>query len=275
MKRAIQASGYTNSTPRYCSMIREKNKVKRVNFCNELIDNNDDLSDIVFTDECTVQLHGNKVVCYRPSYAAAVHVPVPKHTLKCHVWAGISKRGKTQILTFDGILRKEFFVDQILDGTLKPFLQRAFPDGVRFQQDNDPKHTSNLAKGYLEDNNIPTIKWPSESCDLNPIEMVWNEMKYFIGKEMPRTKDDLVCAINKFWDGLTAERCTRYIEHIFKVVPVCVLMGGQSTGDMPGRIFCERSRGKSIAYFNDKLKDPEVQARATRLLAKFIPVVDE
>ena len=61
-----------------------------------------------------------------------------------HVWAGISKRGVTKILVFTGIMKKEFFVEEILKNTLLPFLTQTYPDGNRFQQDNDPKHTSKL-----------------------------------------------------------------------------------------------------------------------------------
>ncbi|KAK3106153.1 hypothetical protein FSP39_013781 [Pinctada imbricata] len=268
IKRAIAAADWTHSKPRYCSMIRDVNKQKRVEFCKELISTNDSLENVVFTDECTVQLHGNRVTCYRPRHATAVHVPVPKHVLKVHVWGGISKRGATQILIFDGIMRKEFFVTEILEGTLKPFLVSHYPEGGRFQQDNDPKHTSRLAKQYLADNNINTITWPSESCDLNPIEMLWSEMKHFIGKRVPRTKEQLISTIFQFWSELTPLKCQKYIDHVYKVAPVCVLMNGFPTGDLPGQILREPSFGKNFAYFSEKLRDPNVHSRACLLLAK-------
>jgi hypothetical protein len=47
-----------------------------------------------------------------------------------------------------------------------------YPEGHRFMQDNDPKHTSNLAKEFMQVNSINWWKWPSESCDLNPIESI-------------------------------------------------------------------------------------------------------
>ena len=34
----------------------------------------------------------------------------PKHPTKVHVWAGISKRGRTGICIFEGIMKKEMFV---------------------------------------------------------------------------------------------------------------------------------------------------------------------
>lgn len=104
----------------------------------------------------------------------------------------------------------------------------------------------------------------SESPDLNPIEMVWNELKRNIAKRDPRTKDDLSNCIEEFWiEHMTKEKCNTYIDHMFKAVPVCVMMDGVATGDAPNKIFNESSRGKSIAYFQEKLySDRTVMERA-------------
>ena len=108
----------------------------------------------------------------------------------------------------------------------------------------------------------------SESCDLNPIEMVWNQLKRHVSRVSPTTKADLITTIDNFWNTtMTVELCNRYIDHIYKVVPVCVLLEGKATGDVPNKLFPERSEGKSFTYFNDKLKVPEVQNRATSLLS--------
>ncbi|KAK4521024.1 uncharacterized protein ATC70_004012 [Mucor velutinosus] len=41
---------------------------------------------------------------------------------------------------------------------------------VIFQQDDDPKHTSNLVKGYLQEQSYQVMEWPPQFPDLNPIE---------------------------------------------------------------------------------------------------------
>lgn len=266
--RVIKEAGYTASAPRYCQMIREVNKVKRVDFCKQLVLDNDNFNDIVFTDECTVQLHDNKVVVYRLRNESATPIPQPKHPLKVHVWGGISRRGTTRLLIFDGILKSDFFVENILEKTLLPFIKSVYPDGHRFQQDNDPKHRSKLAKSFMIDNGIQWWDcWPSESPDINPIEMVWNMLKRRLAKKTLKTKDDLQTALQEFWTrDLTIEYCNRFIDHLYKVVPVVIALEGRATADVPRKIFPERSYGKSISYFKTKLDDPSFTKKIEHLL---------
>ena len=42
-----------------------------------------------------------------------------------------------------------------------------------FQRDNDPKHTSKLVKGFLEQKGVNVMQWIAQSPDLNPIEYFW------------------------------------------------------------------------------------------------------
>ena len=67
----------------------------------------------------------------------------PKHPLKVHVWAGISRHGATNICIFDGIMDAELYCS-ILETTLLLFINQTLPHH-RFMQDNDLKHTSRRA----------------------------------------------------------------------------------------------------------------------------------
>ena len=49
----------------------------------------------------------------------------------------------------------------------------SFGHGRNFvlQHDNDPKHTTKLTKEWFENNGISSLNRPSQSPDLNPIEI--------------------------------------------------------------------------------------------------------
>jgi hypothetical protein len=52
---------------------------------------------------------------------------------------------------------------------LKSWRWAQMAEGERiFQQDNDPKHTSNKATKWFEDNDIQVLVWPAQSPDINP-----------------------------------------------------------------------------------------------------------
>ena len=213
-------------------MISEKNKLKRLEFAKQCIAAEDSFDDVVWTDESSIQL-------VRHTKSIRVKVgkeknfkPVPKHALKVHVWAGISKRGATNICIFDQIMDVVVYVD-ILKDCLVPFLKDRFPDGHRFMQDNDPKHTSRLAKAYIQEQDLNWWCTPASSADINPIERVWAELKHYIARRVkPLTKADLVKGILPFWSRrMTPGKCRKYIGHTHKVLPKVVAKNGGITGE--------------------------------------------
>ena len=99
----------------------------------------------------------------------------------------------------------------ILDSTLLSFLEEAYPDGHKFMQDNDPKHTSRHAKLFIEEKGINWWKTPAESPDLNPIENLWHESKEYIKREVkPKTKEQLI-------DGIGAQSMFRSVENVLDI----------------------------------------------------------
>ena len=99
-------------------------------------------------------------------------------------------------------------------------------------QDDDPKHTSQLAKAYMEEQSMNWWKTPASSADINPIERVWAELKRYIARRVkPLSKSDLVSGIVVFWSRwMTQDKCIKYIRHVTNVLPKVVAKEGGVTG---------------------------------------------
>ena len=240
--------GWIRKKARYCQLIRVENCINRLEYCMKCLDADEQFTDMIFTDECTIEMESAVKFRFRRvgdfskdlkgaefglAHNGQMLVPRPKHAAKLHVWAGISCQGATPILIFDGIMRKEFYIEEILSNTLKDFLQLRFPDGQhRFFQDNDPKHTSRAAQDFMDENGINWCRTPAESPDLNPIEKLWHELKHYLRKKVkPKTIDELKDGICEFWETrVDVEKCRKYIGNLRKVVPEVIRREGRATG---------------------------------------------
>ena len=218
---------------RYGPMISELNKQKRLDFAKMCLENGDNFDNVIWTNESSVQLRRHCQTMRVKMGREVTYKPVAKHALKVHVWAGISKRGATNICVFDTTMDASLYV-KILEDFLIPFIEKNFAGtNYRFMQDNDPKHTSRLAKAFYEKEGINWWPTPASSADFNSIERVWRELKYFIAREVkPMTKKELVDGITTFWkQAMTVAKCRRYIEHTHVVLPKIVENEGGITGE--------------------------------------------
>ncbi|CAJ0932299.1 unnamed protein product [Ranitomeya imitator] len=66
-------------------------------------------------------------------------------------------------------------------------------------KDHDPKHTSKLCKNYLgkkqEAGILSVMEWPAQSPDLNPTELLWEQLDHMVRKKCPSSQ-------TKLWNGL-------------------------------------------------------------------------
>lgn len=117
---------------------------------------------------------------------------------KVMVWSCITYEGVGFSCRIDGNLDGELYTDILRDELMKTIKYYQMDQGeVIFQQDNDPKHTSRVAKDALEDLDLNVMDWPSQSPDLNPIEHMWNHLKTEL-----RSKSKIFATADDLWDGI-------------------------------------------------------------------------
>ena len=64
VRRARKVLGWVSTKPRYCQLKRDINKEKRLIWCEQLKANNDKFLDVIWTDECTVELQRHSLRCF-------------------------------------------------------------------------------------------------------------------------------------------------------------------------------------------------------------------
>ena len=97
----------------------------------------------------------------------------------------------------------------LLEQHVIPSFRAASIQPAIFMHDNAPCHTAKRVKDYLQQENIPVMKWPAQSPDLNPIENLWHIIGEEVRKRNPTTIDDFWSKIEDEWNKVTPKLCKK------------------------------------------------------------------
>ncbi|CAH2008232.1 unnamed protein product [Acanthoscelides obtectus] len=118
------------------------------------------------------------------------------------VWGSISSKGVGKLHFIDGNVDTNKYL-AILEESLLPVMEECLTSGQDFvfQQDSAACHTSKKAIKWMEENNVPLLKWVSSSPDLSPIEtFLISDRQY--GFRHQRSTRGLLAYFTQLWSKL-------------------------------------------------------------------------
>lgn len=216
--RRMKEIGFKSRVPKKKPMLNIKQRVKRLKWAKNHISLSDNYwNQVIFSDESKFEIPaGRKGRVWRKDGEAfspkCTHRTV-KHPGGVMVWGSISSKGLGKLLFIDGNIDSVKYQEILAEGLLGSLSSAVLEQPPIFQHDLASCHNSKSTRLWMNAHNIEVLEWPANSPDLNPIENIWNDIKFMIRKAntLPRTKDELKSLILQFWEGFPAARCQKLI----------------------------------------------------------------
>lgn len=237
IRKRLSKNGLHGRVPRRKPLLSKKNIKARLNFSKTHLDDPQDFWDnILWTDETKVELFGRCVSHYiwrkrNTAFQKKNIIPTVKYGGgSVMVWGCFAASGPGRLAVINGTMNSAVY-QEILKENVRPSvrvlkLKRTWV----LQQDNDPKHTSKSTTEWLKKNKMKTLEWPSQSPDLNPIEMLWYDLKKAVHARKPSNVTELGQFCKDEWAKIPPERCKSLIASYRKrLVAVVAAKGGPTS----------------------------------------------
>lgn len=234
--RALNNEGFHCRTPRKKPLISDKNRKLRLEFAKKHINKGIDFwKRVLFTDESKYNIFGydGKAKVWRKPNTAMD----PKHLMptvkhgggSVMVWGAVAASGVGNLVFVEGIMDR-FQYKSILEHNLKPSVEKlCLGTSWIFQQDNDPKHTSQVVKDWLLYYAPRQLYSPPQSPDLNIIEHVWEILERKIRKHAISGAPTLKEKLQEEWQKITPEELDNLVASMPRRLQAVIDAGGGPT----------------------------------------------
>jgi transposase len=148
------------------------------------------------------------------------------------LWGCMTAEGVGYSCRIDGRMDAELYTRILGDEFIRTLEYYGMDKGkILFQQDNDPKHTSQAARRWFEENGIQVLDWPPQSPDLNPIEHLWAHLKRRLAEydTEPSGMIELWERVQVEWNKIPQQVCMDLIESMPRRIAAVLKAKGGNT----------------------------------------------
>ena len=125
-----------------------------------------------------------------------------------------------EITHIEGRFNSDTYLE-ILEEVMLPSVRAynfPYPEQYYFVQDRCPVHMSRAVRTWFaEHQEIELLDWPSQGCDMNPIENLWGIMVNEWKDRQERTTHQLYAHISEVWESV--RRRPRITENLVASMP--------------------------------------------------------
>ena len=236
IRRTLNNNGVHGRVARRKPLLSKKNIAAHLQFAKDHVDKPEGYwKNVLWTDETKIELFGLNEKCYvwRKENTAFQHknlIPSVKHGGgSIMVWACFAASGPGRLAIIDGTMNSELYQRILKENVRTSVHELNLKRRWVMQQDNDPKHTSRSTKEWLKKNKVNVLEWPSQSPDLNPIEMLWKDLKRAVHVRKPTNIPELKLFCTEEWAKIPPSRCAGLINSYRKrLVAVIAAQGGHT-----------------------------------------------
>ena len=234
IRKRLGKNGIHGRVPRRKPLLTKKNTKARLTFAKKHLDDPQDFwENILWTDETKVELFGRCASRYiwrktNTAFHKKNIIPTVKHGGgSVMVWGCFAASGPGRLAIIDGTMNSALY-QKILKENVRPSVRDLkLKHTWVMQQDNDPKHASKSTSEWLKKNKMKVLEWPSQSPDLNPIEMLWHDLKQAVHARKPSNVAELKQFCKEEWAKIPQQRCKRLIASYRKrLIAVVAAKGG-------------------------------------------------
>lgn len=75
---ARKKHGWLSSGSKYCKLVQEPNRIKRLEYCQRLLSTKEDFNNVIFTEECTVAMNNHAKLLFHRWWEPPKLKPKPR-----------------------------------------------------------------------------------------------------------------------------------------------------------------------------------------------------